>query len=246
LSALVVNDVAVSFGGNRAVDGVSCAVEPGEIFGIIGPNGAGKSTFINAISGLVKLERGEVLIAERDVTRKGFWGRCRLGLAMTFQIPRSDENLTVAEQLVGQYAKARHIWLGRGASAVVTRVGELLQEMELEDSARKTPSELTLGEIRRFELARAIANEPKVLLVDEPSSGMNAEEARLLARTLQEIARTGVAVVVIEHNIPFIRALAERTMVLDAGRIIEQGKTEAVLSSDVVKEAYLGTAGNAA
>lgn len=246
MTALEVRNVSVSFGGNRAVDDVSCAVEAGEIFGIIGPNGAGKSTFLNAISGLVAVESGKVAIAGRDVTRARFWARCRHGLAMTFQTPRADENLTVAEQLLGQLRNARHVRIGRGASTAVTKVGELLAEMGLEGAASEPPTELTLGEIRRFELARALANDPKVLLVDEPSSGMTAEEARLLARRLRDISGTGVAILVIEHNIPFIRALTERTMVLDAGRVIEEGHTELVLESRVVKEAYLGVASDAA
>lgn len=246
MTTLEVRDISVSYGGNRAVDTVSCAVDAGEVFGIIGPNGAGKSTFLNAISGLVAVESGDVIIDGRDVTRAAFWGRCRQGLAMTFQTPRFDEDLTAAEQLLGQLRHARHARIGRGAPVAVRRVGQLLAELELEEAGGKPPSELTLGEIRRFELARALANEPKVLLVDEPSSGMNAEEARLLARTLQQISDTGVAVLVIEHNIPFIRVLAERMIVLDAGRVIEEGETEMVLESQVVKEAYLGVAGNAA
>jgi branched-chain amino acid transport system ATP-binding protein len=111
----------------------------------------------------------------------------------------------------------------------------------MESVATRVPGQLTLGEIRRFEFARAMANRPRVLLVDEPSSGMTSDEAILLARSLRSIADSGVAVIVIEHNIPFIRSLASRMVVLDAGRIIARGETSAVLASNVVKEAYLGT-----
>jgi len=246
VSALVTRGVSVSFGGNHAVVDASCTVEAGEIFGLIGPNGAGKSTFLGSIAGLVTTESGEVSIDGRNLSKATFWKRCRHGLAMTFQTPRFDENLTVAEQIMGQLHDARHARLGRRAKSTRERVGDLLAGMELEDVASRAPTDLTLGEIRRFEFARALANEPKVLLIDEPSSGMTAEETRLLSRTIEKIASSGVAIMVIEHNIPFIRALAARTMVLNAGRTIASGPTDAVLASDAVKEAYLGVASNAA
>lgn len=241
MSVLELDGVTVVFGGMTAADDVGFSVEAGQIFGIIGPNGAGKSTTLNAISGLVTAASGTVRINGEDVTGDPFWKRCRRGLAMTFQTPRSDENLTVAEQLLGQIRSARHIRLGRGAAAARGRVNELLKATDMEDAATRVPGQLTLGEIRRFEFARAMANEPSVLLVDEPSSGMTSEEAILLARSLRMIADSGVAVVVIEHNIPFIKSLASELIVLDAGRIIERGTTAHVLSSNVVKEAYLGT-----
>lgn len=241
MAVIELKGVTVVFGGMTAADEVGFSVDAGEIFGIIGPNGAGKTTTLNAISGLVPITRGRVSINGVDVTGYPFWKRCRQGLAMTFQIPRSDENLTVAEQLLGQIRSARHIRLGRGAAGARDRVDELLAATEMDGVATRVPGQLTLGEVRRFEFARAMANQPKVLLVDEPSSGMTSDEAILLARSLRGIADSGVAVVVIEHNIPFIKSLASRMIVLDAGRIIESGSTTAVLASNVVKEAYLGT-----
>jgi len=241
MAAIELAGVTVVFGGMTAVDDVGFSVEPGEIFGIIGPNGAGKSTTLNAISGLVPLTRGHVAINGSDVTGDPFWKRCQKGLSMTFQTPRSDENLTVAEQLLAQLRCAHHIRLGRGASKARARVHELLVATEMQDEASRLPGELTMGELRRFEFARAMGNRPKVLLVDEPSSGMTSDEAIMLVRSLRAIADSGVAVVVIEHNIPFIKSLASRLLVLDAGSVIEHGDTAAVLTSDVVKEAYLGT-----
>jgi branched-chain amino acid transport system ATP-binding protein len=241
MSVIELDGVTVVFGGMTAADDIGFSVDAGEIFGIIGPNGAGKTTTLNAISGLVPITRGKVSIGGVDVTGDLFWKRCRQGLAMTFQTPRSDENLTVAEQLLGQIRSARHIRIGRGAAAARARVQELLVATEMESVATRVPGQLTLGEIRRFEFARAMANRPRVLLVDEPSSGMTSDEAILLARSLRSIADSGVAVIVIEHNIPFIRSLASRMVVLDAGRIIARGETAAVLASNVVKEAYLGT-----
>ena len=239
---LHVEKVSVSFGGNKAVDDVSFELDSGQIMGIIGPNGAGKSTTLNAIAGLVVPDQGTITLNGQDVTTKPFWRRCRAGLAMTFQTPQSDQNLTVAEQLLGQLRSVRHLFLGPGARAGRERVHQLLDEMDLHQIAERRTDSLTLGEIRRFEFARAVANEPTVLLVDEPSSGMTADESKLLALTIQRIADRGVAVILIEHNIPFVRALAENIVVLDLGKIIASGATSDVLASDIVKEAYLGTA----
>jgi branched-chain amino acid transport system ATP-binding protein len=241
MNGLEVAGITVRYGGNAALEDVACAAAPGEVLGVIGPNGAGKSTLIKTIAGLVTPAAGRVLMRGTDITRKRFRDRARLGLALTFQIPRSSPTLTVEEQIAAHAKRLRHLRLSRDHSAI-DRVREVIERMELQDAIRKRAGDLTLGEVRRFELARALVNDPQVLLVDEPSSGMSAEEAQHLAQVLSQITSGGVTVVLVEHNIPFVRALARRTVVLDAGRVLVTGATADVLASPLVQEAYLGRA----
>jgi branched-chain amino acid transport system ATP-binding protein len=238
---LVVEEIVVRYGGNAALDGVSCAVAPGEILGVIGPNGAGKTTLLRSIMGLQPVDGGRIRLDGRDVTRTQFSARCRLGATMTFQIPRGTPTLTVGEELAAQ---ARGFWHRSipGSRARLQTVSDVVERLDLEAVVRRRISQLTLGEERRFELARALVNGPSLLLVDEPSSGMSASEATLLASALRNIANGGVAVVLVEHNIPFISALTRRSVVLDAGRLLLEGPTSDVLKSETVQGAYLGRA----
>lgn len=238
---LRVEGVTVRFGGNAALEDVSCAAREGEVLAVIGPNGAGKSTLLKTIAGLQRPDAGSVALCGEDVTRIRFRGRAKRGLALTFQIPRSAPTLTLEEQIAAQARGLRHLRDPRSKDAVA-RVGAVIERMELTEAARKRTPDLTLGEERRFELARALVNDPRVLLVDEPSSGMSSEEAQHLARVLSSIARDGVTVVLVEHNIPFVTALAQRTVVLNAGRVLVKGDTSDVLASPLVQEAYLGRA----
>jgi branched-chain amino acid transport system ATP-binding protein len=238
---LLVEEIVVRYGGNAALNGVSCAAAPGEILGVIGPNGAGKSTLLRSIMGLQPVSAGRIHLDGRDVTRTSFSARCRLGAAMTFQIPRGTPSLTVAEELAAQ---ARGFW-HRGLPASRKRlqaVADVVERLDLGEVVRRRISQLTLGEERRFELARALVNQPSLLLVDEPSSGMSASEATVLASALRNIADGGVAVVLVEHNIPFISALTRRSVVLDAGWLLLEGPTPDVLKSETVQGAYLGRA----
>jgi ABC-type branched-subunit amino acid transport system ATPase component len=237
---LDVKSACVSFGAAQAVTEVSVSVEAGEIVGVIGPNGAGKSTLLKSIAGQVRLDSGRVELGEKDVTRLSVARRSRRGIGTTFQLPRSHPELTVFEQLFAQSSSAMHIRMGKNRHNTLNRVYELAQQADLIGLLSSSTRVLTLGESRRFEVVRALINEPRVLLVDEPASGMTADEARLLAEMLRAAAKSGVAVLLIEHNIPFIRSLAEKLLVLDASRCIEWGPTEQALMSEQVKEAYLG------
>jgi ABC-type branched-subunit amino acid transport system ATPase component len=237
--ALRVEGVEVRYGGTTAVTGVSCTVAPGEVVGLVGPNGAGKSTLLKAIAGLVTAQEGRFHLGEVELTGSSFARRCRAGLGLTFQIPRNAGRLTVSEELFAQSRGFRHRWLPGSRRAMDTVAG-LLRELDLEAVADRRVPDLTLGEIRRFEVARALVNDPAVLLVDEPASGMTADEASLLAGSLSRLARRGVGVLLVEHNIPFLSSLADRAVVLDAGKLLIEGPTQEVLTSAPVQEAYLG------
>jgi ABC-type branched-subunit amino acid transport system ATPase component len=236
---LQLQNVTVAYGTMVAVEDVSISMGAGEIVALIGPNGAGKSSLVNAIGGLVRVKSGRVEIDGVDLTDASAAQRVRQGLSRTFQTPRMERWLTVEEQLAAQSPEyGYNAWLGRNGFR--TQLRETLEEFGLLQMARRTASTLTLGELRAFEFARALVRAPKLLLVDEPASGMSAEEAGVLARSLVKLRRSGVAILVVEHNIPFVRGIASRVVVLAAGRVIADGETSDVLQSDLVKEAYLG------
>jgi ABC-type branched-subunit amino acid transport system ATPase component len=238
-SALVVTGLEVRYGGTIAVSDVSCRVRTGEIVALIGPNGAGKSTLLKAVCGLTPVSAGTVRLAGKSVDGHSFERRCAEGIGLTFQIPRNAPRLTVEEELVAQARDFRHRLLSR-SKQVLRRISDLAGAMELGDVLTRPISQLTLGEIRRFELARALVNQPSVLLVDEPASGMSGDETRVLGAALVEVAASGVAVLLVEHNIPFVSSVAKHVVVLDAGGLLVEGPVGEVLESAAVREAYLG------
>lgn len=237
--ALRVEGVEVRYGGTTAVTAVSCTVAPGEVVGLVGPNGAGKSTLLKAVAGLVTAQEGRFHLGQVELTGASFARRCRAGLGLTFQIPRNAGRLTVSEELFAQARGFRHRW-SPGSRRSSEIIAGLLRDLDLDAVAERRVPDLTLGEIRRFELARALVNEPAVLLVDEPASGMTADEAKILSDALARLADSGVGVLLVEHNIPFLSSLADRVVVLDAGKLLIEGPTQDVLTSTPVQEAYLG------
>lgn len=238
---LELSQVHVRYGGTVALDSVSLRLGGGEILAVIGANGAGKSTLVRSIAGLQPLRGGSIRLNGKDVSRMQFVDRCRSGVALTFQIPRSAMELSVAEQLVAQTRGIGHV-RSRRARTRLAEVRDVVDRLALGAQVRRRVRELTLGEIRRFELARALLNRPKVLLVDEPSSGMSADEAVVLASALKQVGDEGIGVILVEHNIPFVLALCDRAVVLDAGRVLTSGPTAEVFASNEVREAYLGSA----
>ena len=237
--ALRVDDVEVRYGGTTAVTEISLTVAPGEVVGLIGPNGAGKSTLLKAIAGLVTAQEGRFRLGDVELTGLSFTRRCRAWIGLTFQIPRNAGRLTVSEELFAQARGFRHRWLP-GSRRSMDAIAALLRDLDLEAVADRRVPDLTLGEIRRFEVARALVNDPAVLLVDEPASGMTADEAKVLSAALARLAAGGVGVLLVEHNIPFLSSLADRAVVLDAGKLLIEGATHDVLTSTPVQEAYLG------
>lgn len=200
--------ISVSVGGVRVLEDVAVDVAPGEIVGLIGPNGAGKSTLLKTMGGLVKPRPGRVFLAGEDVTARGVAARCRRGLSMTFQTPRFVPDLTVGEQLLASLRSYRRFGPSSTRERWRHRFGAIVDEYELDRLLDRSPVELTLGEVRRFEIARALVTDPAVLLVDEPASGMSADDVVALAAQLRHVAGTGVGVLLVEHNVPFVSKLA--------------------------------------
>ncbi|MGH2949443.1 MAG: ABC transporter ATP-binding protein [Solirubrobacteraceae bacterium] len=223
------------FGGLTAVDRVSFEVEPGELVSIVGPNGAGKTTLFNLLTGQLRPSEGEVYLREQRITRLRPHQRAGLGMARTFQIVRPLMSLSVRDNaMVGAFL--RH----RGRRAAERHAMRTLETLGFADRADVPASELTLSERKRLEVARALAGEPQVLLLDEVMAGLNPREAGEAVEIVRRLNAGGLTVLLIEHNLKVVRALAERVIVLDHGATIAAGATEDVLQDPQVVEAYLG------
>jgi branched-chain amino acid transport system ATP-binding protein len=233
---LELDRVNKSFGALRVADAISFAVEDGEALGIIGPNGAGKSTLFNLIAGNLALDGGRIGFAGRDVTRLPPMRRCAAGIGRTFQIPQPFGKLTVFENLLVGAA------FGSGASeaAVTERCAAILVETGLAGRANVPAGQLTLLERKRLELARALATDPSLLLLDEIAGGLTEGECLALVETIRTVHRRGVAIVWIEHVLHALNSVVGRLVVLDFGKVIGIGKPNEIMASPKVREIYLG------
>jgi ABC-type branched-subunit amino acid transport system ATPase component len=247
---LELTNLSKHFGGVRAVDSLNLRIEPGQIFGLIGPNGSGKSTTVNLITGLLDVTHGSITLAGEEITRLPTHARLSTGIARTFQNIRLFGQLTVWQNLwVAENARAQRQrtnffarWMGgdRGARQRITRA---LEFSGLADKADELAANLAFGEQRRLELARALAAEPRLLLLDEPAAGMNPEEIGALDDRIRQIRGSGITVLLIEHHMELIMAIADRIAVLNFGQKIAEGTPSEVQAHPAVREAYLGTAG---
>jgi branched-chain amino acid transport system ATP-binding protein len=237
------------FAGIRALDRVDLVVEPGEMVGLIGPNGAGKTTLFNCLYGLLRPDAGRVRFAGQDVTGLPTHRRARLGIARTFQRMELFTGMSVLDHLIvaAQPATSRLSVLtdlvsrGRPPTEVHDRAVEMLAMLGLQTVADRPIEALTLGQGRLVELGRALMTEPRLLFLDEPSSGLDrletAEVAAVLVRARRE---RGVTFVLVEHDLNLVRDVTERLHVLDYGTVIASGPTREVLDDPAVREAYLG------
>ena len=229
--------VTVEFAGLRALDGVSLTLEPGEILGLIGPNGSGKTTLVNAITGQVPVARGSIVLGSTVLTGRTPREIAHAGISRTFQIGRHFDNLTVLENV----ATAA---LGKGASVrlALQRATALIEEFGLARRLDDLAEVLSYGEKRRVEIARALAGEPRFLLLDEPAAGMNAEETESLIEILAPLpADRALGLLIIDHDMGLIMRLCERLHVLASGRTIAEGDRRTVRDDPAVIEAYLGS-----
>jgi branched-chain amino acid transport system ATP-binding protein len=237
---LEVRGVTVRFGGVTAVDAASLGAEAGQVTGLIGPNGAGKTTLFNVVSGLRRPDAGRVLLDGADVTRAGPHRRARRGVARTFQRLEAFGSLSVRENVL--VAAEIHRRWGRGgrppgrvADALVARVG-------LARFADHRADAVPTGVARLLELARALATDPRLLLLDEPSSGLDGEETRAFGALLRELAAEDRAVLLVEHDVDLIMDVCDRIHVLDFGAVIATGTPAEIRDDPRVREVYLGTA----
>jgi len=231
-AALEVDGVSVRFGGVAALTEVSLRAEAGTVTGLIGPNGAGKTTLFNVITGLQRPDRGSVSMDGKDVTRKRTYRRARLGLARTFQRLELFSTLNAADNVrVGLEA------CGRASSSEA--VG-LLDRVGIAEEASAAVSSLPTGSARLVELARALSTDPKVLLLDEPCSGLDERESEALGGLLTSLAAEGRAVVLVEHDTDLVLQVCDRVHVLDFGQVIASGTPDEIRRDTAVQEAYLG------
>jgi branched-chain amino acid transport system ATP-binding protein len=234
VASLQVDDVTVRFGGVRALDGVALAAEAGRVTGLIGPNGAGKSTLFDVVSGLRRPSSGRVVLDGRDVTRMGPARRSRHGLARTFQRLELFGRLSVRDNLL----VAAELGPDRRRAAEV--VEDILERLGLGDGAGKPADALSTGAGRLLEVGRALAVRPKVLLLDEPAAGQDAEETARFAGLLRSLAADGTAVVLVEHDMGLVMSVCDVVHVLDLGKVIAVGPPDEIRRDEAVLAAYLG------
>ncbi|MFZ5512664.1 MAG: ABC transporter ATP-binding protein [Pseudomonadota bacterium] len=232
---LQLDNVTVRFGGLTAVKGVSLAMGDDQLVGLVGPNGAGKTTLFNVISGLVRATTGRVLFDGVDIMRQPLHKRARLGLGRTFQIPQPMHELTVRENLV----VAQRFGAGRVDHE---KIDEILEFMDLAHAAeRDAAHELALQELKRLEVAKALATNPKLLLLDEVLAGLETSGKRVFMEKLRELhARYRIGILIIEHDIETISSLCHRVAVLDFGQLIADGTPEEVFNNPDVIRSYTG------
>jgi branched-chain amino acid transport system ATP-binding protein len=241
---LEVTDVRKSFGGVRAVDGVSFALPRGEIRALIGPNGAGKTTLFNILTGQLAAEAGSVRFRGRSIAGATPWAIWRLGISRTFQITATFATLTVLENV--QVARLSHVGQSRALFTAARRLEvnaatALLEHVGLAEQRFRPASVLAYGDLKKLELAIALANDPALLLLDEPTAGMApAERGALMALTAAVARERKLTVLFTEHDMDVVFAIADRVMVLHQGRLIAEGAPHAVRADREVQAVYLG------
>ncbi len=246
-STLVAQDVVMNFGGVHALTGASITVEPGKITSLIGPNGAGKTTLFNVVGGFLTPTSGRIYLDEIDITNKSPSKRSRMGIARTFQKLEAFNTLSARDNiLVAMEARRRRDIKDLLNTEILNpgrkeeKVRELLSQVGLEDVADITVGTLPTGTARLVELARALASEPSILLLDEPSSGLNESETEEMAQLLRKLSGQGLTVLLVEHDMSFVMGVSEFIYVLDFGSIIAQDVPEKIQNNPEVRMAYLG------
>ena len=248
-AVLKAEGITKRFAGIVALHDVSIEIGEGERVGLIGPNGAGKTTFFNCILGVLRADGGRVELSGRDISDLPVHRRARLGIGRTFQRIELFADSTVREHLLIAERTRRgdgRLWkdllgLGRPSAEEVARADEMLELLGLVDLANEPIERLSLGQCRLVEVGRALMTDPKLLLLDEPSSGLDRAETATLAQTLREVqADKGFAILLVEHDVELVASFTSRAYVLDFGRLLIDGPTGEVLGSREVRAAYLG------
>jgi branched-chain amino acid transport system ATP-binding protein len=246
-AAIETRGLSIRFGGVQALADVSFAIARGEFVGLIGPNGAGKTTLLKIIAGVLRPDTGHVLLAGDDVTRLATAARARKGLAITHQIVRPFRTMSVIDNVS---LAAGHLYTSSPFTALFhssrklahERALAILSRVGLAHYAGNSVLSLPLGSLKRLEVARALAIDPTLLILDEPLAGLNHREAEQQADVIADLNREGVTIILIEHNLREVLRVSRRLLVLDGGRIIADGEPATVMSQRVVREAYIGKA----
>jgi branched-chain amino acid transport system ATP-binding protein len=253
MTILKATDIGISFGGVKAIDGVSFSVAPGQILSIIGPNGAGKTTLFNVVSGVYVSDQGQVELSGKDVTGFAPDRLAARGLSRTFQNLQIFQRMTAAENvMVGRHLREScNLFADMFRLPSVTRQNRetreaalaLLDQVGLHAYADQLAGSLPYGACKRLEIARALAAEPQVLLLDEPAAGCNAVETEEIDHLIHRVAGQGIAVVLVEHDMKLVMKISDRILVLERGRPLVEGTPQEVRNNPAVLEAYLGKHG---
>ncbi len=248
---LEVKNLGISFGGLRAVNGLDMTIEKGELYGMIGPNGAGKTTVFNLLTGVYKPSEGSIVLDGENIIGKSTAEICKCGIARTFQNIRLFKGLPVLDNVKAalhneyRYSFAASIFhtpsYRKAEREMDEKALELLKVFDLDGSVDASAGNLPYGKQRKLEIARALATDPKLLLLDEPAAGMNPNETQELMETIHFVRdHFGVTILLIEHDMKLVSGICEELTVLNFGEVLCQGKTSAVLNDPKVITAYLG------
>ncbi|WP_026505100.1 ABC transporter ATP-binding protein [Butyrivibrio sp. NC3005] len=253
MALLEVNHLSISFGGLRAVDDLSFSIEKGELYGLIGPNGAGKTTVFNLLTGVYSPTEGIIKLGDTDITGKKTIDINKEGIARTFQNIRLFGKMSVIDNVKVALNNSSEFYYGslhgilhtpkyhRIEKALEKRALELLEVFDLDKERDVLASNLPYGKQRKLEIARAMATEPKLLLLDEPAAGMNPNETAELMNTISLIrSKFGMTILLIEHDMKLVSGICERLTVLNFGKVLKQGETKTVLNDPEVIKAYIG------
>ncbi len=245
MTMLAVEHLSIAFGGVRAVDDVNLSVARGELLGLIGPNGAGKTTLLRLMTGVLAPDAGIVRFEGRDVTRMPIHRRAQLGFVLTHQVVRPFRDMSLLENVMIAAARRQTLRPWRALASVDThdaraRAMRLLERLGIADGAEKSARSVPLGYLKRMQVARALALEPQLLLLDEPLAGLNYTEAKRLADLIAELNAGGLTIVLVEHNLAEVTRIAGRLLVLHNGSTLAQGVPREVMARGDVRSAYLG------
>jgi len=236
---LVAEGIVKHFGGLTALDQVSFEIETGELVGLIGPNGSGKTTLINCISGSLRNDGGSIVFDGNEISGLSAFERTRLGIARSFQIPRPFSSMSVLENLL---VPLEYVVYRRSLHTADTHAEamQILQSMGLADKADTPSNRLTQVELRKLELARAMAARPRLLISDEAMAGLSSTEVEEVLAILRKLNDSGITIIMIEHIMRAVMSFSQRVICLDAGRIICEGTPESIVKDPEVQKAYLG------
>jgi branched-chain amino acid transport system ATP-binding protein len=250
MSLLATKDLTIRFGGHVAVNGVTCAFQPGTLTAIVGPNGAGKTTYFNLISGQLKATAGQVTLNGRDLSGLSASQRTRAGLGRAFQLTNLFPRLTVMENVrlavqaarEGEHRRGFNLWsIWSDHKALLQRADEILESVSMKDKESELVANLPHGDQRKLEVALLIALDAQVFMFDEPTAGMNAAEAPVILNLIRKLKEdASKTILLVEHKMDVVRELADRIIVLHNGTLVADGAPAEVIASPIVQEAYLG------